>query len=210
MVAFALLRRDHFSPSPAGARFVDPDFIQRSSPHPSPNLRATAALDREPEGKASGEQQNVQHPTVSSPGCQPVPEKGSDGSDSYFVPPSPGHADGSYLSYLPSSPMSRVRKAPIRKGVTSMVGRQRGFWQHSSFAEGGSGRTGLFSSGTLARIRLDETDTSGGAGRSMSYWDRCSGMPCVWPEGDACYEVVLADVAGGTGRSLYFDDTPKI
>lgn len=68
MVAFALLQRDHFPPSPAGS-----SFIQQSNPTPS-------------ERRADAEQPDDARPRTL------FPKEGPDRND-FAVPPSPGQAD---------------------------------------------------------------------------------------------------------------------
>lgn len=83
MVAFALLRRDHFPPSPSGMpsgmpsgpSFAEADFIQRKTPDRTPSRRATPPPpDREKEKRSGGDEQPGEQPDEKlgeHPGEQP-------------------------------------------------------------------------------------------------------------------------------------------
>ena len=63
MVAFALLRRDHFPPSPTGPSFADADFIERPSPDRTTSRRATSPpSDREKGERGSDERRATPPP----------------------------------------------------------------------------------------------------------------------------------------------------
>lgn len=131
MVAFALLQRDHFPPSP-----VEPGLVKRSSS----DLTSTA---EEPDG----EDPEAGRPrTLSS-----IAEARSHG-DEFSFPPSPGHTDG-----FPPSPKVNIREPPIKKKAAPSVGnRRQRFWQRSSLVETGGGSAGY----TRATSRVEETQTS--------------------------------------------------
>lgn len=177
MIAFALLRRDHFPPPPTGARFTDQDYTTQTHPNHSPNPPAPPAIDHGAEEQGSDEQLHTRSPAPASCLHVSTAEKGS-GADDYLVPPSPGQADGCSSSF-PSPPQPKIQATSTTAKPTTSFGKQRGFWQISFLGEGSSSSTGTFASSARARSRLGETPTSSGGGRGSPYWDRC-GVECFW------------------------------
>lgn len=145
MVAFALLQRDHFPPSPAGS-----SFVQQSKPTPT---------ERQPQA-ADVEQPDNERPRELSFQRVLSSQEGSDRND-FAVPPSPGQADKLHFPLPPS-----LQRGPSRKRAGSSGGRQR-FWQRSSLSGDRSNSTGPM----LATQELKEALKSGGKGRASS-WDR--------------------------------------
>ena len=192
MVAFALLRRDHFPPSPSGIpsgpSFADADFIQRPTPDRTPSRRtAPPTLDREKEERGGDEQPDEQleetGPTTLSPRSRSVSENRPDVKDYDFsVPPSPGHSDGFPTPILQSSPASKVEQSSTKKTLAPSVGRQRGFWQRPSLARGGSGFTGMLARDARAGNRTVKRQAAGVDGQTVSSWDR-------WGKVHAYFEV---------------------
>lgn len=149
MVAFALLQRDHFPPSPAGSSFVDPGFIRPPSPDPTSTEEQAV------------EQPETARPRTPSSQAHSTAEKELDGNDA-VVPPSPGQADGLTLSLN-----AGIQEGPTRKKERPSARRQR-FWQCSSRTRDSLNSVGI----TRASKELHATQMSGGT-RSMSSWDRC-------------------------------------
>ena len=179
MVAFALLRRDHFPPSPSGMpsgpSFADAEFMQRSTPDRTPSQRATPPpSDKEKEEHGGDEQPEETGPPTLSPRSRSVSDNRSDVKDYDFsVPPSPGHSDGFPTPVLQFSPASKVEERSNKKALAPSVGRQRGFWQRPSLTRGGSGFTGMLARDARAGNRTAKMQTPGADGQSMSSWDRC-------------------------------------
>lgn len=149
MVAFALLQRDHFPPSPAGSSFVDPGFIRPPSPDPTPTEEQVV------------EQPETARPRTPSSQGHAIAQEELDGND-FAVPPSPGHADVLTLSLS-----AGTQEDPTRKKERPSTRRQR-FWQCSSLTRDSLNSIGI----TRASKELHGTQTSGGT-RSRSSWDRC-------------------------------------
>lgn len=169
MIAFALLRRDHFPPSPAEARFVDQEYTERTHPNHNPNPPAPPAIGHGAEEFGSDEQLHSQSPAPSSRLHVATTEPGP-GADDYLVPPSPGQADGC-SSCFASAPEPKIQATSTRKKPTTLSGKQRGFWQCSFLGEGSSSSTGIFAGSARSRSGLNKT--SRGGGRGLPYWDRC-------------------------------------
>lgn len=164
MVAFALLRRDHFPPSPSGPCVVDRDLPQQCKSDPSsvtPRSDSEEAQDRDECLDTS------LHPADASQVCRFAPEERSE-VDAYYFPPSPGHAEGFPPSSLSSPPQSEPHVAPTSRKTAASVGRQRGFWLPSSLAEHCATSAATYTT----RNRLDETPTSVEGKNTMPLWDR--------------------------------------
>lgn len=175
MVAFSLLRRDHFPHSTAGPNF-DPGLIQESHPDESLNPGGSPNVDVISEGQQSDEQRDAvqAHPALPYPRYQSEEEK-EPGEDNGFTarPPSPGQTDSA--SDPPSPPKSETHETPTKKILTPWVGRQRGFWHRSSLVEEGSGERDIFSSGSRSKSSGQVGTQTLGRGRpNASSWDRCS------------------------------------
>ncbi|CAM9715747.1 unnamed protein product, partial [Hapterophycus canaliculatus] len=173
MVAFALLQRDHFPPSP-----VDSSRAQRSGSE----LTATA------------EETDDEHPEAGGPrNLSSIAEAKSDG-DEFSVPPSPGHTHA-----FPPSPKGNVQKPPMKKKAAPSIGnRRQRFWQRSSLVETGSGSTGYM----LATKGMEETRKSWDSRPRQQHWlgsrtaratlvqDFYAGMPAPAPPASKNDQVV--------------------
>lgn len=166
MVAFALLRRDHFPPSPAGPCIVDQDFVERCHSDSTPRV---------PHGDS--EEMNKNSKDVDAPGTYPPPPESSPTVETFTPPPSPGHEDSFPSSYCISSPpKSEPTIATVNKRVVASVGRQRGFWQPSSLAEHGADSWVRGGSGARWRSKPDKAPIPT-EGKSRMLWDRYGGDP---------------------------------
>lgn len=163
MVAFALLRRDHFPPSPRGVCFADPRVSHRSASNLSSDLQSTPSADDVAQDQSSDELLQ----------CQSLAEASSDG-DHFTVPPSPDHADGSTSGSLFSP---KIHGSPTRRSDMLSAGKQRGFWQRSSVLEGASdGTTGTFVDWSRAgTTKIRQPQAFAGDDGNMSCWDRYVG-----------------------------------
>ncbi|CAM9912128.1 unnamed protein product, partial [Scytosiphon promiscuus] len=109
MVAFALLQRDHFPPSP-----VDSGLVQR------------AGSDFTSTDETDGDQSEAGRPKFLSSITEATSRK-----DEFSVPPSPGHTD-----CVPPSPKGSTRQRPTKKKAASSISnRRQRFWQRSSLVE---------------------------------------------------------------------------
>lgn len=144
MVAFALLQRRHFPPSPVG-------LIQPPSPDPTPT-----------EEQAYVEQPEAASPRTPSSQDHAGAEKELDGNV-YAVPPSPGQADHLTLSLNADVEGGRTWKKERRS-----AGKQR-FWQRPSLTRGSSNSIGITRSSKERHATQKSVGTT-----SLPSWDRCA------------------------------------
>ncbi|CAM9492407.1 unnamed protein product [Sphacelaria rigidula] len=168
MVAFALLRRDHFPPSPAGPCIVDRDLVKRCHSDSTPSVL---------HGHGDSEETDKSSKDVDAPGAcpsYPSPPESQSAVEMFTspAPPSPGHEETFPSScYILSPAKSEASIAPVNKRAVASVGRQRGFWQPSSLAEHGANSWVTGESGARRRSKLDKAPMPT-EGKSRMLWDR--------------------------------------
>lgn len=171
MVAFALLRRDHFPPSPAGPCIVDRDLVKRCHSDSTPSVL---------HGHGDSEETDKSSKDVDAPGAYPSypsPPESQSAVEMFTspAPPSPGHEETFPSScYILSPAKSEASIAPVNKRAVASVGRQRGFWQPSSLAEHGANSWVTGESGARRRSKLDKAPMPT-EGKSRMLWDRYEG-----------------------------------